>query len=441
VEIKDIFMPERRRRFASLFAWLVAAAALSAAASSGCGRHGAADPTGGAQAPPSQTRVKRPVDLTQVRRERINSDLKTVGFLEAEGQPNIAAGVGGIVDEVLFREGDLVDRDTVLVKIDQKRFLAAVEVAKANEQRAQAALTLAQRMDQINIVSGSGISAEDKIKTNGGVRVSEGEYNSARAARVLAELNLARSQVRAPYAGQVNQKKVSPGDYLEEKTVVATMADLSRLRLVGFIPEKSAPLVRQLLQEEQEVRSKWVVGELGAWTAGPWCGLGAQASESAGEAPAKFRLQFTLGAYPSQTFNARIFFLSTVASADTHMFECKAEVSTRGLKDELRPGFTAKITVPLPGRDRVVVLPEESVRASERGDIVFRPKPVLKDGAVDYWIAEQVTVQVGHRAPGLVEIIDGLSDDDWVVRRGAETLEDGTPISFPDEQAAALKAR
>ena len=102
-------------------------------------------PKGGTDVPPSQAKIKRNVALTQVREEKLNSFVDTVGYLEAEGQTDIAAGVSGVVDEVLFREGQYVDRDTILVKVDQRRYVTALDVAKANEARALAAVSLEPR--------------------------------------------------------------------------------------------------------------------------------------------------------------------------------------------------------------------------------------------------------------------------------------------------------
>src|SRR5262249_57758160 len=211
------------------------------------------------------------------------------------------------------------------------------------------------------------------------------ELDAARAMRDLADHNLYRSQVRAPYTGQINQRKVTPGTYLEEKTVIGTIADLSKLRLVGYIPEKAAPTVRQMVREEAQTRAAFL---LGSWLAPPWAGLAAHSADMAGDGPASYQLEFELRPYPRQTFRGRIFYMSTVASPDTHMFECKAEVPTRGSQSDLRPGYTAKIRCPLPGNASSLVIPEEAVRASERGWIAFRPKPVTrKDGQVD-WVAE-----------------------------------------------------
>src|SRR5262245_9887250 len=223
--------------------------------SPGCSRQGKGAPVGGSTVPPSQTKLKRKVDLIRAEKRSLDYAVETTGYLEAEGQTDIAAGVSGVVDEVLFREGQRVNQDTILVKVDQKRYEAAAEVTRANEKRAEAAVALARdQADRARRLMGKGISDEDLSKAVLSLRVSEAELNSARAARVLAEHNLERSRVRAPYAGQMNQRKVTPGSYLEEKTVIGTIADLRKLRLVGWVPERAAPTARELMAKENRQR-------------------------------------------------------------------------------------------------------------------------------------------------------------------------------------------
>src|SRR5262249_46053156 len=187
------------------------------------------------------------------------------------------------------------------------------------------------------------------------------------------------SQARPRYAGQINQRRVTPGTFVEDKTVIATIADLRKLRLVGYIPEKAEPLVRQMLMQAKD------------------------------DAP--YEVTFSVRSFPTREFKGRVFYLSTVAAPDTHMFECKAEVEQTP-DTALNPGFTAKLLCPVPGRESSLVIPEEALRATERGFIVFRPKlerdkagqPLKdKEGKLS-WIAEAVAVEPGMRRPGFVEI-------------------------------------
>src|SRR5262249_50367802 len=290
----------------------------------------------------------------------------TVGVLEAEGQTDLAAGVNGIVDEVLFREGDSVDPNTILVKVDQRRYVAAMKIAEASLLRAERNLDLAKDQYDRAFISREGSSMEEKARVRLFRGMAEAEFLSAKANLDMAKNNLDRSQVRAPYKGRINQRKVTPGSYLEEKTMIGTIADLSRIRLVGWVPETAAPVVRELnnQQEQREAALRRTL-PLGGFLAGPipWGSLAGQYLLVKNRFPSGYDPQFILQAYPQRVFWGRIFYMSTVANPDTHMFEFKAEVQTQGLDVELRPGYTAKIRVPLRSTPDACVVPEESVRA------------------------------------------------------------------------------
>lgn len=422
----------RTDRTSRYCAGLLTVLVLSLAA--GCSRHGKAAPQGGDERPPSKVNLQRNVELTQADQRAHVYYVDTVGVLEAEGQTELAAGVSGVVDEVLFREGDAVSQGTVLVKVDQERYLAAVKVAEANIQRAEAAINLAKDALRRSQQAGQGASAEEKAKATLNLSLGEAELASAKATALLARHNLDRSQVRPPYSGWINQRRVTPGTYLEEKTVIATMADLSKQRLVGWIPETAMPTVRELMQQQQaRLKLNRTAVPAGAWFIGPWAGLAATKLAAKDLIPSGFDPEFTLLAYPDRTFQARIFYLSTVASPDTHMFECKAEVKTDDLDVVLRPGLTARIRVPLRSNQHACFIPEESVRASERGFIAFVPEQLTtRDGRLE-WVARARTLEIGYRMPGWVEVRQGISPGERLVRRGAEALEDGTPLRLPEK--------
>jgi multidrug efflux system membrane fusion protein len=416
--------------------WLSGLAALSLlVAAAGCGKHGKAAPVGGSDVPPSKVNLKRNVELTHAEQRPLVYYVDTVGVLEAEGQTEIAAGVNGVVDEVLFREGDEVTADKVLIKIDQKRYVSQARVAEANVQRAEATLSLAKDLARRTQIAGQGASVEEKAKSVLALNVAEAELESARATLELARHYLARSQVRAPYSGRINQRKVTPGTYVEEKTPVAMIADLSRLRLVGWVPETAAPVVRELMAQLQpRLKTAQLTLPLGGFLSGPlpWAGVAACVLQQKDHVPSGYDPEFVLLAFPRQTFRGRIFYLNTVASPDTHMFEFKADLDVRALGVELKPGFTARIRIPLSSSPDACVIPEEAVRASERGFIAFVPTERRSRDGMTEWVAKARTLDLGYRSPGWVEVRHGISPGELIVRRGAEALEDGTPIKFPD---------
>ena len=113
---------------------------------SGCGRHGKSAPMGGSTVPPSQTKLKRGVELGPVREERLASYIEMVGVLEPEGDTNIQAGVTGLIDQVLFEEGQEVTPDTVLVTIEQARYTTMHRAAQANLEKSKASLVRAEKV-------------------------------------------------------------------------------------------------------------------------------------------------------------------------------------------------------------------------------------------------------------------------------------------------------
>lgn len=439
--------------------WLVLSVGLLVFAF-GCSRHSKEAPQGGSSVPPHKTNLKRNVELGRAEQRSLIYYIHTTGVLEAEGQTDIAAGVSGIVDEVLFREGDQVDTQTVLVKVDQRRYLslvkaaeAAVERAEANVRRADANIKKAEAnvrlwSDQARRATqaGVGTSEEERSKLTLGLGVAEAErdvsltergaavseLDTAKASLELARHNLHRSQVRAPYPGRINQRKVTPGSYLEERTLIGTIANLSRIRLVGYVPETDAPVVRALLgQQDARLRANRYALGVGALLAGPLCAVEASALILKNDVPSGFDPEFELLVDPNRTLRGRIFYLSTVANPDTHMFEFKAELDARGLRVEPRPGYSARIRIPLRSHADAVVVPEEAVRATERGFVAFVPAERRgRDGKTEQ-IARTRPLELGFRTPGWVEVRSGIAPGELIVRRGAEALEEGTPIQVP----------
>ena len=433
----------------------------------GCGK-GVQAPEGGSAKKPSQVILSRQVEFTRVQQKSLVYRVETVGMLEAEGQTDIAAGVSGVVDEVFFREGDEVKPGTILVTIDQASYEADDRLATAQVERAKANLDLAKDLADRTERAGRSVSEEDRAKARGNFRVAEAEYRSALAGQVRAHNNFEKSRVRAPYAGRINKRNVTRGSYLEDKTVIATMADLSRIRLVGYVPETAAPILRHLLAgQDDRLLANRIFLAMGCATS-PYASIATLPGHcllARDYVPSGYDPEFELEAVRGTVMHARIFYMSTVANPDTHMFEAQAEVlgvgepaaftpprtlppvtgiagplpdfkgpSTPVVKrDSPRlfwPGYTARIRFPLRSNPNAVVIPEESVRASERGFIVFVPVEQKREDGKTEWIAKTRTLDLGFRSDGWVEVRQGLREGELIVRRGAEALEDGTPINF-----------
>lgn len=403
---------------------------------SACAKKGIPAPQGGSDMTPAKVNLRRSVELTVVEQKALTSSIDAIGVIEAESLNKIASGLSGLVEEVLFREGDLVDprQKIPLIRIDRKRYLAAYEVAKANEKEAQAVLLAAADANRRAQAGGAAVAIDVRQQAAEAESVAEARLASAKANLIIAKLNADRSEVFPPCRGQINTRTVAVGDYVDEKTVIATVADLSKLRVSAYLPESVEPLIRKHMQERSYELSGRLLGIALAGMNGVSNPLNQILIETA-EIPSSFDPQFTVPPFPNRIYRGHLFYLSRVADPTTHMFETKTEIDPRtfGFND-LSAGYTARIRFPLKTNPDALVIPEEALRATERGFIVFVPeKRIAKDGSVE-WIARPKRVEVGTRAPGWVEIRQGLSPKQAIVKRGAEALEDGTPIRFNESQ-------
>src|SRR5262249_54461530 len=152
-------------------------------------------PVGGSDLRPSQAKLQRNVDVTQVEQRSIVYHVETIGVLEAEAMTDIAAGVTRVVGEGLFREGDEVKPGTILVKVGQARYESEEQAARAAVERGRAAADLARDLILRAERAGRGTSEEEKARLRGGLNIAEAEHRQAQANLIKAKNNLDRSRV------------------------------------------------------------------------------------------------------------------------------------------------------------------------------------------------------------------------------------------------------
>lgn len=391
--------------------------------------------------PPSKVNLKRNVEIAVAEKRSLQYTVETPGVLEAERITDIAAGVSGIVDEVLFREGEFVTPDTVLLVVDQKKFETQLALAKANEQRARAALEQARDAARRAEDAKGAITEEERTRTALMQKTSEAELAAAQANRQLAEIQLDRSRVRPPYAGRINLRKVTAGSYIDEKGVVATIADITRLRLVGWIPESASSAVRSRMTGNQAISFSDAALQMIS-SVPPLSGMSIRNLSVLPlliQAPQLSDVEFTLLASPQRTYRGRLFYMSTIANNETHMFESKSEIFASDMK-QMQAGYTARIRFPLRTNQEACVVPEEAVRPNERGFVAFVPVQKTGKNGQTEWVAQARILELGYREPGWVEVKKGLIPGETFISRGSEALEDGTPIHFINKEPAKVSS-
>jgi membrane fusion protein (multidrug efflux system) len=137
-------------------------------------------------------------------------------------------------------------------------------------------------------------------------------------------------------------------------------------------------------------------------------------------------VEFSVEAFPGQTFTGKIAFISP--AVDQASRTLAAEVLVDNPARKLKPGFFAQGHVNV-GRDAsVIAVPEETISNLAGVSSVF----VVNEGVV-----RQQTVEVGQKVGKFVEVISGLKGDEIIAATNLNQLVTGVKIAGSGEETGS----
>ena len=215
---------------------LVAALFLLVPALAACGQ---SQPPGGAPPPPTVT-VAKPTARGVVDQDEY------VGRFVAVDSVEIRARVSGYLEKVQFRDGQMVKLGDPLFTIDKRPFQNTLAQARANLQQAKANLAFAEsdleRAKQLTL--DRTMTQQTFDQRTQAFRAAQASVAANEAAVRQAELDLEFTELRAPVAGRIGDRKVSPGNVvaggsIPTTTLLATIVSLDPIRFEFTFDEAS----------------------------------------------------------------------------------------------------------------------------------------------------------------------------------------------------------
>lgn len=309
------------------------------------------------------------VEAVKVASVKLAGSITAVGSLRSDESVVVRPEVAGRIAEILFREGQRVEKGSTLVRLDDSVQRAELEQAKANLSLSKSKLDRALDLQKKGFISSQ---AREEAENN---------FRIAQATLDLASARLTKLEIKAPFSGLVGLRHVSIGDYIKDGQDVANLEGIDTLKVDFRVPE---------------IYLKHVA--------------------------VNQNLQVTLDAMPGQTISGRVFAINPLLDANGRSLLVRAVVQNADAR--LRPGMFARVRLLTSHIADTMTVPEQALVPSGDDHFVFR----IVEGK-----ALRTRVEIGQRQAGIVEIVTGLSSGDWVVTAGQMKIRDGTAVMIADQ--------
>jgi len=329
------------------------------------------------------------VTVEQPQRRSLTEWEEHIARLEPSARVELRPRVSGLIEQVHFRDGQIVRQGDLLFTLDKRSFEIAVQSAEAARDGARARLELArQDIRRTQPLVASRIAPQAQLDARrASERQAEAELADAEARLRQAQLELSWAEVRAPQAGRASDRRVDAGNLVQASQTLLTtiltldpiyasfdMSEADYLRLVrarGTQADATQPEVGLRLTDETEFSHS---GQLDF--------LDAELRPRSGTLRARAVLP-----------NPELF---------------------------LTPGSFARLRLPASHGERLLV-PDAAIAADQAGRVVLT---VAQDGTV---VAKPV--ELGPLVDGLRVVRAGLSPDDRVITAGLHLARPGGRVT------------
>ena len=316
---------------------------------------------------------------------RLTSSLELPGELTAFQQVDIYAKINSFVKKLNVDVGSVVS---------QGQLLATLEAPEINSQLAGAESRL-QSMEALYIASKANYDRLlETSKTPGTVSPNDLDIALAKKNSDNAQFQAAKSaykeiadnrnylEIRAPFSGVITARNVSAGAIVGPSgkgsdLPLFTLQEQKRLRLAVAVPE----IYTSYLSDKGEV-------------------------------------SFMVRSFPDQKFTAKIKRLA--GALDARLRSERIEMDVENNDRKLLPGMIAEITIPLPAKDSVFIVPKTAVVNST--EKVFIVKVV--DGR-----ARRVYVEKGREADGRMEVFGNIAPADTLLKNATEETRENSVLT------------
>ena len=302
--------------------------------------------------------------------------IEAVGTANANEQVTVSAPVTERIVRLGFDDGGYVRAGQTIAVLAQGQETAQLSEAQARAREAQQQLARIEELRKRGFATRSSLDTQTALAAQAGAQAA-----GARA-------SIGDRVVTAPFSGWVSLRNISPGAVVQAGTEIATISDISSIKLDFSVPETMLGAIR--------------TGQT---------------------------IEARAAAYPDQPFRGQIATIDPVIDPNTRAVAVRARLANPDRK--LKPGMLLTVGVETAPRLSLSV-PELAVVGEGEARFVY---VIGADGA-----AKRQPVRTGVRQAGRIEIVEGLTPGQKVITEGVVKVSDGMKVRLAGAANAAPPA-
>ena len=319
-----------------------------------------------------------PVRVAQVTELEIAPQVLLIGTAQPRLTSVVASDIDGLVQDLKVNEGDLVDKGTVLARLEDSLLRIELKGARANKADTEAQLRRARTDLQRSSDLLATETIADKQYTDD---LAEVQSLEARIGRLQAEIehhqdSITKKTIRAPFTGFVVKEHTQIGEWVEKGGPIVTLADLSSIEVVVEVPERYVPRLA-----------------LGGST------------------------NVLVDALNPEKFTGKIAAIIPVGDAASRSFPVKVAVENPDTR--IKGGMLCRVSLAIGKPNSVLAVPKDAVVNVGQEHLLY----VVRDG-----VAQPLPVQLGDASDSMIEVKGPVKTGMQVVTRGNERLRPGQPV-------------
>lgn len=279
----------------------------------------------------------------------------------------IASEAAGRVVQMNIQEGSTVSAGQVIAQLDTDILKNQLKIAESN-------LQLAEKTAQRMTAAAAGLTEVQVDNTNNQVSILKYQIE-------VLKKQISMATIKAPFSGVITAKYFEMGSLAGPGAQMATITDISTLKLEVNIPEQAI--------------TKFKTG---------------------------MKMDITTDVYPAHTFTGTVGVIASKADA-TKNYTVKVLVPNNNSSYILKAGMYGSVTLKNTAGKESLSIPRTALIGSNKEPQVY----LIKDGR-----ATKQSIQIGESNESNLQVISGLNANDIIATSGLVNLAEGVKVTIAE---------